>query len=353
MSYSLRCEGKSDYINFNCADSGGLKTLMIECDGSINKDNFDVTTYGDSGFSMKRDGNTITIAFQKNISNFEKEFTIRCVHRKDKNVSLEIYFVQSAQIFSVVVGKDKFILKSDPQKILKKKSEDVIVDIKVNGGRQDFFVKSVYHFKSNKNEKEAFDDGFEYIKIKNGLFLKNYGRTFFENGGGYVITIAHIDDFNITKDIEITYDDITINRAVREAKRKLAPPNKLTQKSQLYMPLDDVLRMIEPEETPEEEVEYRFEIKGLGNDVSEYSINGIGSLQEMDVSLLEDGEPSDLYLNVYSSATWCDARLDETNRKLLIKIRDLPLIVRSCIIHISAYDNSEIYRDIIIKNYPT
>ena len=352
-------------------DNGEIHaTFVIKCDGKDDVFSFNTEYYGDDIMEVTVNRCNIEVYIKENRRPSDKRFTIRCTHSNDIDTFIEIVIIQKAEDFKVqITGGASLNSSTDRyEKTLKslitvpaKTREDgnysnydyyeeVEIGLNVVGGSKRYRIESILkcHEEDGETIYRKFDNGFVYNKCSDKLVVRNYGRPFLNESDYYLLRLSHEDNSEITIELALYYSKVTASSSRNLLKsNKLSKKNKvLPQKSDIYLIDSNNIEQDHADMVEKDVYEIRF-TQEIGD---ELVIENDYSETVIPFEVYKNGEPSDLMVRGYTSAAWCTANTDSTNRNLLIKIYDKPISDRKSYVKVSIVDYPEVYASFILKN---
>lgn len=346
-------------------------TFFIECDNE--QDNFSYKTeyYGDGELTVDDNRCDLEVYIKENKTPYDKHFTIKCTHVNDENVSIVIEIIQKAEEFKLEItsgassiGTNRYekVLKSEITSVAQGKSdnnfnyyEEVQFAMNVVGGSRKYRIESIV--KCHKDEEDTeeisyrkFDGGFIYNKFDDKLIITNYGRPFLNQNDFYLIKMRHEDYRELSIELILRYSEPSVlwttvaKTKKRGRKKKLRP-----QISDIYLPYETIMKAQQNNEILSKK-ENIVEIRLLEDIGDELIIENKENATSLPFEVLENGQPSNLMVKVYSSGTWCNVRTDITNRNLMVIINNMPVGERKSFVKVSVIDYPEVFFTFIIKN---
>jgi hypothetical protein len=178
--------------------------------------------------------------------------------------------------------------------------------------------------------------------------VRNYGRPFLNESDYYLLRLSHEDNSEITIELALYYSKVAASSSRNLLKTNtVSKKNKaLPQKSDMYLIDSNNIEEDHTDMVEKDVYEIRF-TQEIGN---ELVIENDYSETVIPFEVYKNGEPSDLMVRGYTSAAWCTANTDRTNRNLLIKIYDKPISDRKSYVKVSIVDYPEVYASFILKN---
>lgn len=352
-------------------------TFFIECGNKEDNNSFTFEHYGDDDFVIEQNRCELNVYIKENKTPYDKNFTIICTHANDSEAYIEIEIIQKADEYKLEitngaqnVDENKYTkqLKSIIQQKFNGTSADANYnyyekcefDISVKGGSKKYRIESIlkcHEDPDNENQIKysSFDKGFVYSKSIDKLVLTNYGRPFLDENDYYIIRLSHEDYRDLKIEIKITYEHqsrLSGRRSaslLRTRNRKNVPSRQV---SEIYMPYSEFMHRMEKEKQIEQDMN-KIETKIIFNEEigDEYVINGQGNIV-LPFKVYENDEISNLMVGTYSSGDWCSVKTDNTNRNLVLKIKNKPTIVRKCFVTINVIDYPHTYVKFILTNKP-
>lgn len=351
-------------------------TFIIKCDNDEDKNSFDIDYYGDDIFVVKRSRCNLNVYITPNKSPNDKNFTIVCTHANDADVYVKIDIVQKADEYDLSIDTESVdgITFDEEQNLYETELNSIIttkfrqegaylnynfyeereINIDVLGGSQTYEIETILRCHINESDSniisyQNFDNGFVYNKFPNSLVLRNYGRPFLEENDYYLIRLHHKDYDKLKIEIKVTYSKVsrrllTLNR---KANNNMKPNYNV---SDIYSSYNNKEKEFEEIEEVEEEV--FCEIKFNEEIGGEMILVGQPPQISLPFEVYENGKISDLMVKTNSSGSWCSVSTDDTNRNLLIKIKDKPILERKTIVNVSIIDYPEFRVSFVLKNSP-
>lgn len=355
--YSIKCDNVSDIYEIPVEYGGLRKTYTIICDETEDLNNFNMDYYGDDGIVVNRNRCQLDVYIKPNTTQEEKEYTILCTHSNDRNIYLQIVFKQVAEEFSISVNKEIITFKSILDKNCEKENgfvyyETKTINVNVIGGSKKFRILSIYGYNSDKTTQFYFDNGFIYQKKENELILKSYGRIFMEDKCFYEIVLCHNDDKTIRTTLKIEYDEVNKQTTSNKIKKRASKKKPLQQISDIYLPYKERMALLE--NNNEENIIMTvddYDIK-FNSDIGEEIVVSKQGKTSIPFIVTKNNEECNLMVKIYTSAIWCKAVTDDTNRNLVMTILNKPLGTRKCLIRVAIVDKPEITKSFILKNVP-
>lgn len=233
--------------------------LSVLIDGSEGNGGFYYDSFT-SFFSITRNGDVLNIQSKDNAYDIERNGVIK-ITSNQYDETIEVFIVQEhtpiqLRLLSYTTEEDTFLInditfthtfdwltgKETPE------YEEVNVEVLAMGPRSEFIVKDIekYVYDGNMDsryiyvnetgkyyetlqkyinggfqtvleevffnedtqgvyKKIKYENDLKIVKNKNGLKIVNYGRCFLQDDAFYIITLANVDDLNLTNRITIKY----------------------------------------------------------------------------------------------------------------------------------------------------
>lgn len=377
-------------------------------DESFDNNSFEFKSYGDNGIVVNRNRCELDIYIRPNVTMFDKYFFITITHSQDINVYQEITILQPSENFTIdldgngldfeYVNKDDIFdtktqseynqitdetekEKYDKRYLLELKKivetkpnanysdsnynfyEEKKIKVNTTGGSETYEIKSLLRYylideDAKISKVSKFDGGFLYSMYNNeniaqkSFDIKNYGKPFLEEKDFYEVTFCHRDSKDLYIRLKISYDEPPRRNNI--ASNNINKDNiKIQQLSDIYLSKEALANRYQQhqEEIAINKNKY-YEINFIDNIEEELLVVNSPQHLSFPFNVTSNGEDSNLMVSVYSSGNWCLVKTDETNRKLLISIKDKPLCERKCYIKVEIVDYPNFNRSLIIKNKP-
>ncbi len=340
-------------------------TFKIKCDGEEDNVSFNLDYYGEDGMKVEQNRSNVEIYIKENKTPYDKYFTIICTHANDRTVYLQIDIRQKAEAFKLEITSgastltenvytdelnsiilSKFDGKHDDENYNYYEEHEYNVD--VVGGSKKYRVETILKCHPDDEDNTIvsylpFDNGFILNKFDNKFVIRNYGRPFLNDKDYYLIRFCHEDYRDIKMELKLTYSQIlsaknTSKTSAKKRGRKKISKQK-TSSSHLTTPLKTEVKK-------EKKIEIKF-VEDIGET---YNITGKQVGIELPFEVYEDEKPSDLLVRAHATSSWCTAKTDSSNRKLILNILNEPILDRMCYVKISVVSYPEIYLGFILKN---
>lgn len=380
------------------------KTFTVKCDDEFDNNSFNLSSFGDDTFVINRNRCDLDVYIKPNITPYAKEFHIILTHAQDNEVFTSINIIQPGEIYELSLDNDEslsntkdYVNKKDstdsknigefnnlsdeekqnyrPRYTLSLKKEikvpfngkrndsnynyyeEKTINITVKGGTNKYRLKSLLRYnvteeENNENNiiQQKFDNGFIYTLNDNSLTIRSYGMPFLNINNYYEMVLCHANLTELNIVLRVKY----VEQVTRRSKKKIQKQKEektIKQNPDFYLSKDELRKRFAKKQDIKEEIEYRIEFEDGNKDT--YLIKNKTSNFELPFKVYRNNEESNLMVGVFSSAVWCVANTDETNRILKIKIKDRPLAERQSFVKIYIFNKPSVYQSFTIINEPS
>ena len=385
-------------------DSGACyRTFTVKCDEEFDNNSFTVSSYGDDEFVINRNRCDLDVYIKPNLTPYQKEFHIILTHAQDSNVFFVLNIIQPGEVYELSLDdnadlltkdyinkedssisktiaefeemtdneKEKYrarytlLLKKEVNTPFPEKSDDINynyyeekrINVTISGGSNKFKIKSLLRYDVKEDEdnentilQSKFDNGFIYTLSTDYLEIRNYGMPFLNINNYYEMVLCHANLRELNIVLRINYVEQRTRKTKKKKQAKIKPITVEHAKTDVYLSKSELKKRYIKERKVVEKVNYEL---SFDEEVENpYIIKGVLSDIAMPFSVYENGEESNLMVAVFSSATWCIANTDETNRILTIRIKNKPLCERKSLVKVYIIDKPSVCQTFTIINKP-